>query len=346
MKANNIKKPTLKIVAAKLGVSTATVSNAFNRPDQLSAALRDKILHQCDELGYTGPSLTARSLRTGKTGVIGVLLADSLSFNFTDPVATEFLAGISQTLDAQHVNMLLLPSNAENYQSTQVETIPDCFIVYGRPVDSSIIERIQRQGKPLITVDFTLENTPSVGIDNKKAAYDIACHALKDSRHKTLILGLRLEPSLSLSLANFDSLYTSDESISRCRFEGYREALAEIGHELTTQDVWQIHHLEPESLKTILRGALTAPDHVDVLLCMSDKIALAALDIAHELKLTIPDELKIVGFDGIPEAKEKGLTTISQPLSEKGKVAAQMALNLIPYESVELPFQLVNRHSS
>lgn len=346
MKANNVKKPTLKIVAAKLGVSTATVSNAFNRPDQLSTTLRDKILKQCIELGYTGPSLTARSLRTGKTGVIGVLLADNLSFNFTDPVATEFLAGISKTLDAQHVNMLLLPSNAENYQSTQVETIPDCFIVYGKPVEPSIIERIQRQGKPLITVDFTLENTPSVGINNMKAAYDIACLTLKEPGYKALILGLRLESSLSLSLANFDNLYTSEESISRCRFEGYKQALAENGHELTTKDVWQIHHLESDSLKTILRGALTAPDHVDVLLCMSDKIALAALEVAHELNINIPNELKIVGFDGIPEAEIKGLTTIAQPLSEKGRVAAQMALNLIPYESVELPFQLMHRHSS
>lgn len=346
MKANIIKKPTLKTVAAKLGVSTATVSNAFNRPDQLSATLREKILHQCNELGYTGPSLTARSLRTGKTGVIGVLLADNLAFNFTDPVATEFLAGIAQTLDAQHVNMLLLPSKAENYLSTQVETIPDCFIVYGKPGDLSIVERIQRQGKPLITVDFTLENTPSVGIDNKKAAYEIACHALKENKHKALILGLRLESSTSLSLANFDNLYTSKESISRCRFEGYKQALSEAGHELTTQDVWQIHHLESDSLKTILRGALTAPDHVGVLLCMSDRIALAALQVAKELNIEIPNQLKIVGFDGIPEAQGQGLTTIMQPLSEKGRVAAQMALSLIPYESVELPFLLKKRQTS
>ncbi len=103
------KKPTLKEVAKQLGVSTATVSNAFNRPDQLSSSLRERILAQCNKLGYTGPSVTARSLRTGKTGVIGVLLADNLTYSFTDPVSTLFLSGISETLDSMHVNMLLLP---------------------------------------------------------------------------------------------------------------------------------------------------------------------------------------------------------------------------------------------
>lgn len=142
------KKPTLKTVAAHLGVSTATVSNAFNRPSQLSKALRESILLECERLGYTGPSITARSLRTGKTGVIGVLLADNLAYNFTDPVATEFLAGVSKTLDEAHVNMLLLPPSRENYQNTQVETIPDSFIVYGKPVDSNIIDLILRQHKP------------------------------------------------------------------------------------------------------------------------------------------------------------------------------------------------------
>jgi len=56
-------------------VSTATVSNAFNRPDQLSAKLRERILKESEELGYYGPNLAARSLRRGESGVIGVMLA-------------------------------------------------------------------------------------------------------------------------------------------------------------------------------------------------------------------------------------------------------------------------------
>jgi len=69
------KRMTLKAVADALGVSTASISNAFNRPDQLSAILRDRILKECERLGYHGPNPAARSLRTGATGVVGVMLA-------------------------------------------------------------------------------------------------------------------------------------------------------------------------------------------------------------------------------------------------------------------------------
>ena len=87
---------TLKDVAGHLGVSTATISNAFNRPDQLSQKLRERILSECKTLGYPGPNAAARSLRTGRTGIIGVTLSNYLSYSFSDPVANQFLQGCKQ----------------------------------------------------------------------------------------------------------------------------------------------------------------------------------------------------------------------------------------------------------
>ena len=74
------KKLNLSQVAKHLGVSIATVSNAFNRPDQLSSKLRTRILEESTKLGYHGPNLAARSLRMGASGVIGVMISDSLSY--------------------------------------------------------------------------------------------------------------------------------------------------------------------------------------------------------------------------------------------------------------------------
>ncbi|KJY81850.1 transcriptional regulator [Vibrio galatheae] len=340
------KKTTLKTVAQYLGVSTATVSNAFNRPNQLSKALREKILSECENLGYSGPSITARSLRTGKTGVIGLLLADNLAFNFTDPVATEFLTGISQLLDQEHVNMLMLPSTIENYQNTQVETIPDSFIVYGKPMDANVMNLITRQRKPLVTVDFCWAEMPSINVDNEQACYDIACHAIRSPQDKILILGLRLESTNALALANLDKLYTEEESVSRCRFEGYKRAIRDKGAVLEIGNVWQIHELEKNALKTMLRGALTSPQRADVLLCMSDKIALAALEVTQELDLRVPQEIRIVGFDDIPAAEPAGLTTVRQPIMHKGQLAAQMAMGQIPYQTIVLDTELIHRSTT
>ena len=80
-------KVTLQTIADRVGVSRMTVSNAFSRPDQLSAELRDKIMAAADELGYVGPDPAARVLATGSAGTVGVLLTDSLSYAFEDEFA-------------------------------------------------------------------------------------------------------------------------------------------------------------------------------------------------------------------------------------------------------------------
>ena len=85
---------TLATVAEALGVSTMTVSNAYNRPEKLSAELRERILAKADELGYAGPNALARSLRRGRTGVLGVVLGEALTYAFEDPATVEFFRGL------------------------------------------------------------------------------------------------------------------------------------------------------------------------------------------------------------------------------------------------------------
>jgi DNA-binding LacI/PurR family transcriptional regulator len=334
------RKLTLKDIAAQIGVSAATVSNAFNRPDQLSVARRMQILNRCKELGYSGPSLTARSLRTGKTGVLGVLLADNLQFNFSDPVATEFLAGIAQALDQQHINLMLLPSCSENYISTQVDSVPDSFIIYGKPMCNDIIERLVQRGKPIVTVDFTLDAFPSIHVDNNQACYEAAQHALRSDDDKALVLGFRLKDSHSVTFANTNDIYSEQESISRRRLEGYKRALIDNGTNLDCQNIWQVLDPESRDFELMLRGALRGDSPPSVLLCMSDRIALIALKVANDLKIKIPQDLRIVGFDGIAQATSKSITTVVQPSREKGRLAAQIALGIEPYQSVELSTEL------
>ncbi len=86
---------TLATVAEALGVSTMTVSNAYNRPEKLSAELRERILAKADELGYAGPDALARSLRRGRTGVLGVVLGEALTYAFEDPATVEFFRGLA-----------------------------------------------------------------------------------------------------------------------------------------------------------------------------------------------------------------------------------------------------------
>src|SRR3954452_21935870 len=84
-------RPTLATVAEALGVSRMTVSNAFNRPDQLSPELRERVLATARKLNYGGPDPGARALSKGRTGSIGVIIDVHLTLAFTDPAAVQML---------------------------------------------------------------------------------------------------------------------------------------------------------------------------------------------------------------------------------------------------------------
>src|SRR6476469_5777486 len=101
---------TLREVARALGVSVATVSNAYNRPDQLSEELRERILETARTLGYRGPDPLARRLRRGRTGVIGVVYDAPLEYAFADPAAALLLGSDTHAIQDRALNLLLLAS--------------------------------------------------------------------------------------------------------------------------------------------------------------------------------------------------------------------------------------------
>ncbi|MER2492092.1 LacI family DNA-binding transcriptional regulator [Catenovulum sediminis] len=345
---NNNKPLTLKKVAEILNCSTATISNAFNRPDQLSAALREKILTECKRIGYHGPNLTARSLRKGESGVIAVLLTDSLAYHFTDPVANQLLQGISEVLEKNNKQLLMLSSATNAQQTSGIEALPDGFIVYGSQDHNPLFERVVQQGKPIITIDFDIDEYPSVNIDNQQAAFDIANHVLEKKPESPAILGLRLIHSDRVCRITDDELFDENESISRRRLDGYLKAAEQHNYQIKSNRIWHVPKNTYELAKQAAHEALTSHPLPDCLICMSDNIASAALNIAREMNIRVPEQLKIVGFDDIPEASRLSppLTTICQKSREKGKTAALKLIQGKLQDKTILPSQLVIRSSS
>src|ERR687889_654818 len=104
------KRAGLVEVARRLDISPTTVSNAYNRPDQLSAALRARVLRTAAELGYAGPHPVARSLRTGRAGAVGVIFHDRLTHAFDDPAAVQFLQGLTTATDTDGLAVVVVPN--------------------------------------------------------------------------------------------------------------------------------------------------------------------------------------------------------------------------------------------
>src|ERR1700704_6504818 len=104
---------TLADVAAHLGVSRTTVSNAYNRPNQLSPKLRERVLAAAGELGYTGTDPMARGPRRGRPGTLGLVLDQPLSYAFTDPAAALFLRGMAAGLEELGHALTVIPRMPE-----------------------------------------------------------------------------------------------------------------------------------------------------------------------------------------------------------------------------------------
>ena len=355
-------KLNLAAVAKHLGVSTATISNAFNRPDQLSAKLRERILAESAKLGYHGPNLAARSLRMGASGVIGVMLSDSLSYTFSDPVASQLLEGIAEVLIEHRKQLLLLSSDIQSAEQSSAESLPDGLIVYGA-IPSKTFAQIERTGKPMVKVDCKANDINSVNIDNHSGAYSIAKHAFTNSLSQSLtnvdgktikasIIGMKLVESPRICRLHDGDLINDIQELSHMRLNGYLKAAKDNKVDLPTNQVWHIPINNHHYAEIAAREALMTSQRPDVLLCMSDIIAISAMKIARELGLKIPQDIQITGFDDIPEASrsEPGLTTICQQSIEKGRVATRLLLDSIKNNSVpqkiELETRLVVRGSS
>lgn len=340
------RKLTLKDMAHELRVSTATISNAFNRPDQLSRELREEILTRCHARGYHGPNAAARSLRTGRTGIIGVMLSNYLSYSFRDPVAQQFLQGLSEVFEESDYSLLVMPSRDHVRLAQGYEAFVDGFIVYGPPQKIPLEHLIQLQ-KSIITVDFEVEGHVSVNIDNHSAAKACAAHALDSADGPVAILGIRLLEANRICRIQDSELFDEQSIITIPRLRGFLAAAEERGIDIPANRVFHIPDNTHELGYQAARDALARSPRPKLLLCMSDRIALAAMQAARHLGLRVPEDLKVTGFDDIPEASthNPSLTTVHQQSIDKGRIAAEIYQGKRQERSLVLPTELIVRES-
>lgn len=336
---------TLKDLARELGVSTATISNAFNRPDQLSPKLREHILTEARRLGYSGPDARARSLRTGRSRIIAVILAETLTYSLNDAVASELLSGIAEVLDTRGHTLLLLSGRQNAASVPGASSIADGFIIYGLMPSLRLLADLPPE-RPLVAVDFAIEGHATVHVDNEPACYAIARHALQTPPRRPAVINLRLtEQPCNGRIGDGQTLLSAERTITRARLAGFQRAFAEAGIDPARVPMWNIEENTFEVCTPVIEAILDQPDaeRPDLLLCMSDRIALTVVTLAEQRGLRIPEDLRITGFDGIAEGQYRAprLTTIRQDSTEKGRIAARMVLDMEPAESRVMTTELL-----
>lgn len=339
---------TLQSIADRVGVSRMTVSNAFSRPHKLSADLRERILATAEEMGYVGPDPSARALARGRTGTVGLLLTDRLGDAFRDAVATEFLVAVADELSDRDLALTLITPGSGRQAVPARDVSIDGAIVYVCQKDSPDVAWLRKRGLPLVTVDQeVLPGAPSVNVDDRSGARAAAQHLLELGHRRIGILNLRPDDRDD---AAAEQLVELSNPPAAERQRGWSEALDAAGVEpVTALAPFRPREAAYDAALELLRRT----DRPTAVLCFSDAYAAQCLRAAESLGLQVPGDLSVVGFDDSPLATtvRPALTTVRQPVGDKGRLAVRSLLALlggepVAEERVLLPTELVVRDST
>jgi len=345
---------TLQTIADRVGVSRMTVSNAFSRPDQLSAGMRERILAAAQELGYVGPDPAGRALARGTTGAVGILLTESLRIAFTDQIATRFLGAIAEELAPTGLALTLLTSSSTGDVIPARDVAIDGALVYSCDPTSPAFEFLARRRLPLVYVDqLPVDGYSCVNVDDRHGAREAAQHLI-DLGHRRIGLvmsGLRGPRGVIDDPASLEAV---DGYPSTQRTLGWFDALDKAG---VTPTIVRTRDSEADEVHAMARLLLERDDRPTAVLCFSDAIAHGVIQTAGDLGLRVPEDLSVVGFDDNPLASQirPALTTVRQDVVGKGRAcAAALAAAMSRartgeqggIEHIVLPTELVVRDST
>ena len=353
---------TLQQVAAELGVSAKTVSNAYGRPDQLSAGLRERIMATAERMGYAGPDPVAAGLRRGRVGAIGVAYANPLSYAFEDPVSVALLAGVTSVAERAGTGLLLASGSGEADPSaaTVRTAVIDGLVVASLSDDDPVVQVALARRLPLVVLDQPDParlrapdgtHPPWIGIDDRGAAADLVRHLLGLGHRRLGVVSFSLGRPPVRALVDERAQAATSYPVTRRRLAGYREAAGEAGVDWTGVPVMTAgvgDHVDEGAAAA--RALLERSPRPTALLCLSDRLGEGALRTAADLGLRVPADLSVIGFDDAEPAARLGLTTVRQPTRRKGELAATALLDLLagraPPPVQQLPTELVVRTST
>ena len=320
-------RPTLAAVAARAGVSVSTASLVFSGRGPVSDAMRDRVQAAAAELDYAGPDPTARSLRRGSTGVIGVVTEDSLAETFRDPMNLALLDGIGDGLGDERLGLLVIPRVSDPGIDLAAAPI-DAAILLGCSTDvAPSVAALRRRRVPVIAIEaMPMEDVVAIDLDNRDASRRGAEHLRELGHRRVAVITLPLDAARTRGAVTPDRLAASAAHTTLERLAGVRAVFADApAASATGSSVDEGARVGRELLDVPAGARPTA------IVAQSDLLAVGVIRAAEQLGLEVPRDVSVLGFDGVrlEGAIEGVLTTLVQPAVEKGRLAAEAVLSAL-----------------
>jgi len=334
-------KTTLQHIAARAGVTKATVSYALSGKPSVSKEVRARILAIASELGYQ-PHITARSLSTGRAPTLGLMFE-----SIANPFYPEFALEIERAARARGHFLLIGntdsdPEVGRAFLDRIAGPLSAGVVAMAGSLHVEDVKRVAARGTPVVLCLWEdvghPPGTPCVTVDFGRAAELAAGHvfALGHRRIGLLVAG------------------GANEMPHARRLEGFRKALGSVGVRPVAVEVARRDTVKDG--RDAARRLLGTSVGVTAVCASNDLLALGVLQAAHELRIRVPDELSVTGITGISATKLAwpSLTTVEVPVGEIARTAIDMLVDLVehrrpgeaPFEVVRSPPVLVAREST
>lgn len=317
------RQPTILDIAARAGVSHATVSRALAGKPGVTDSTRQAVQDAASELDYQ-PNRVAQGLVHGSSTTIAVAAADLAS-----PFFGQILAGIQTGITGSGYHTLVCGIGHDGEEATAVITElrqrrVDCLISLGDAVDDETLRHAAGR-LPVLVLLRAVTGVCHLTFDNRAAAA-LATKHLLDLGHRRIV-------HLTGTTRNCDA---------PARIRGFYDALSAAGLTVGDGDVLEGDYTESSGYlrtRSLLDRQVIGPTGVTAVFCGNDQIAIGATAALHEAGLRVPDDVSLVGFDDQPVAAylSPPLTTVRQPAHEIGHAGARMALAMAAAESISPP---------
>ena len=321
---------TIRDVASLAGVSVATVSRLVNRSGKVRDDTAARVQAAIEALGFR-PSAVGRNLSTSQTRSLGVVIP-----SLTNPVFADAVAGINEEARARDYTLMF---TATNYDRAEEQGIVDAFLAYrvegliltvADPEDSLVLDLLEREGVPYVLIynQPNAKERPTVTVDNVAAGRE-AAEALAKLGHRRLGMVAGRFSASDRALARRDGFLTG------ARAAGCPDPLV--------LEVDFVDLNAEEALRPLYQRRSEAPS---ALFCSNDLLAMAVVGALGRLGLSVPDDVSVIGFDGLAIGTQlhPTLATIVQPSREMGRAATAQLLDRlsgeVPLRTVTLPHSL------
>lgn len=311
---------TIKTIAKLTGVSHSTVSRALRGSSLVAEETAERIRQAARQAGYL-PSAAARSLKTNRTHVLGVILS-----GIADPFFSEVLYGIEESAQEGGYSLFIGlanhdPDKEQKIIQTMLEQRIDGVIICSTPVSVERGRQFPANGFPIVVVNNQAADNYNYSIyhDDEDGIQQVARHLIELGHKRIAYLGNALSGKATLD-----------------RLNGFKTEMA--AHSLAVE-AQLIHHVAGGTAEMGAQGMLyflKLPMLPTAIICFNDLMAVGVLKTCRSAGIRIPQDISVTGFDNITfsEYTHPTLTTLDQPKRDMGREAAHLLLSLLSYDKI------------